>query len=161
METLIAPTFNVLVLVGVLVYYLRKPLREFVETRHTSLRDETFKVSEMLARSQDQFNEYTSKLKMMEVETDSLKEQARQDAKSLRLRILSDARKNYGSIVADSKTACEGMVSEFRLELQKTFGLKIIERAEAILKDKLTKDDRIRLSQEFSQQVGQQVGRSS
>ncbi|MBI4925584.1 MAG: ATP synthase F0 subunit B [Bdellovibrio sp.] len=153
METLIAPTVNILVLVGFLVYVLRKPLKEFVQTRHVNCREELHKVTDLLKTAYEQFNEYTEKLKMIETEALSLKEQALQDAKYMKLRILSDARKNYARVISDAKLGCDSMFLEFRQELQKEFGNRVVGRAEKLLAERLTKDDCIRLGREFPRQV--------
>jgi len=39
MGALLWPVFNLLILIGLLVYYLREPLKTFVRTRHETIRD--------------------------------------------------------------------------------------------------------------------------
>ena len=138
---------------AILFFYVRKPLSEFIFQRHVLLRDEVQGVTAKLRQAQEQFDEFSKKLKMIETEAAALKEQAAQDAKTMRQRLLTEARKAYTQIISDAKTSAEALFVEFRIELQKEFGLKVIDLAEKYLRERLTGDDRLRISREFSKQV--------
>lgn len=153
METLIAPTFNFLILLGILGYYLREPCRKFITDRHRFLRDEVERVAAQLKEAQDQLEEFSAKLKALNTEVASLKEQAVQDGKNMRLRILSEARKANAFIVGEAQAASQTLFEELRLELHQTFADRVIKKTEDFLKNKLTGDDRLRIYQEFSTQV--------
>lgn len=154
MEALIASIINVTILVTLLVYFLRKPLGNFISGRHVSIRDEVKQVTDLLRQAQDRYEEFTSKLKAIDNEIVALRDQARQDAKAMRLHVLSDARRIHAMIVSDSRAAAETLYEDLRKELRRDLSLKITDRAEALLRTRLTGDDRIRIRQEFSRQVG-------
>ncbi|MCM2277986.1 MAG: ATP synthase F0 subunit B [Oligoflexia bacterium] len=153
MHGLIAPTFNFLVLLAILVYYLREPIRQFVHSRHVTVRDELKSVRELLRQAQEKHDEFSSKLKAIEAETTALREQAQQDAQVAKLRILSEAQRLSGNIVVDARATAEGLLKEMKNELYLDLAGRVLERAETILKARLTGDDRARFRQEFSMQV--------
>src|SRR5688500_8433933 len=107
MQTLLLPAINLGILVAVLAYYLRQPAKDFVRNRHLVLKQEVERIAEQLRVSQERFEEFSSKLKAIDVELTALREQTQQDAEVMRNKVLNDARKLSLSIVADAQTAAE------------------------------------------------------
>jgi F-type H+-transporting ATPase subunit b len=155
METLIAPAFNFIALVAILAYYLRAPMRGFVRTRHDTLREELERVGGQLKTARTRYDEFLAKIASMNSEIASLREQARQDAEAMKKRVLADGQRMSQLIVADARTAAEAMFTDFRAQLRTEMGEKVLDRAEAILRARLTGDDRVRIAREFSRQVEQ------
>lgn len=153
MHQLIAPTFNFLVLIAILAYYLKQPIKDFVSNRHVSMRDELARVRELLKQAQSKNEEFVSKLKAIDAEVASLRQQMAQDAKSAKQRLVSDAQRLSATIVSDARMAAEGLYSDLRGQLHSELGSRILERAETLLRDRLTGDDRARIRKEFSSQV--------
>jgi F0F1-type ATP synthase membrane subunit b/b' len=150
---LISPTFNLTVLILVLVYYLRQPLREFVSQRHHTVRQELERVSVLLRQANEQNVEFTAKLSAIDVELSSLREQVMQDAEVARQRIAVETQKLSATIIADARAAAEALYVDLKTQLYSELGMHILERAERILKERLTGDDRTRIRQEFTKQV--------
>ena len=153
MESLFWSTFNLLILVGFLVYKLRSPLREFVSQRHVLLRNEIQSVSDQLKNAEEKFEEFSARLKSVQNEASALREQSKQDASAMQQRILQDARRNAGIIVGDSKTVANGLYSQMASQLYSELSHRVLERGEKLLRERLTGDDRVRIRQEFSRQV--------
>ncbi len=153
MSELFAPTINLLILVGILVYYTRHPIRKSVQDRHDGLREELTRVRELLRQAQDQYNEFSSKLKAIEAETNALRLQAVQDAEAAKHRIVTDAQKMSQGIASDSRKAAESLYVELKAQLANEIGGRVLARTEAILRERLTGDDRARIRKEFSTQV--------
>jgi F0F1-type ATP synthase membrane subunit b/b' len=153
MSELFAPTINLLILIGILAYYLRAPMKQSVHDRHANLRDELARVRQLLLQAQEQYNEFTSKLSAIDAETTALRQQAVQDAQAAHHRIMTDAQRLGSSIAADSRRAAEALYSELKTQLSSEMGIRVIDRAEAILRERLTGDDRARIRNEFSSQV--------
>jgi F0F1-type ATP synthase membrane subunit b/b' len=153
MSELFAPTINLLILVGILAYYLRTPVKQSVQDRHTGLRDELARVRDLLRQAQDQYNEFSSKLKAIEAETTALRQQAVQDAEAAKHRIINDAQRMANAIASDSRRAAESLYGELKSQLASELGGRVLDRAEAILRERLTGDDRARIRKEFSTQV--------
>ena len=153
MKELIYPFINLAILITIMVVYLREPLRMFVRTRHEGLRDELQRVRDLLAQSQTRYDEFTGKLTAMEAEALTLRDQARQDATGARSRLNAEAQRLSATIVSDSRASAQGLFSQLKHELFAEVGTKVLDRAEAILKERLTGEDRTRIRHEFSAQV--------
>jgi F-type H+-transporting ATPase subunit b len=153
MSELIFPAINLAILVTIMVVKLRDPLRGFVRTRHETLRDELQRVRDLLKQSQTRYDEFTGKLRALEAEIVTLREQARQDAAQTKSTVLAEAQRLSAAIVTDARAAAQGMHAQFRHELLSEMGVRVIDRAEAMLKERLTGDDRARIRHEFSTQV--------
>jgi F-type H+-transporting ATPase subunit b len=153
MQELIAPTVNLVILIGILVYFLRAPLKTFVHERHVSLRDELARVRDLLNKARGEHAEFSAKLNAMGAEVASYRDQAKQDGQSSKQRIVSEAQKLSTNIVGDSRIAAEGLYSELKGQLRGELASKIMVRAEKLLRDRLTATDRERIRKEFSNQV--------
>jgi len=153
MESLVASTVNLVLLIALLVYKLNKPIREFVAQRHNSMRDEIQTVRVQLSQSQEKFDEFSAKLKAIDAEVGTLKEQTKQDSIAMKHRIIAEARRVASSVVSDAKSSAEGLFSELKGQLYSELSIRVLDRAEFLLRERLTGDDRARIRQEFSMQV--------
>jgi F0F1-type ATP synthase membrane subunit b/b' len=153
MQGLVAPTINLLILLGVLVYYLRAPIAAFVRERHVTIGDEIRSVRELLGKAQASYDEYSSKLKAIDVEIAALRERGAHEGGAMRTRIIAEAQRLAANIVSDGKAAAQNAFGDLRAQLTADVAMKVLDRAEALLRDKLTGDDRVRIRQEFSTQV--------
>ena len=153
MHTLIGPLINLLILVGILVYYLRQPMREFARTRSVSIRDEVARVREQLDRAKTKHSEFSSKLKAMDAEIAGLKNQAIQDAHAAKARIVAEAQKLSANISSDAHNAAVTLYSEFKGQVYGELGNRVLDRAEKILRERLTGDDHERIRREFENQM--------
>lgn len=153
MHGLTAPFINFLLLVALLVWKLRGPVKNFVAQRHNTLRNDIDTVRESLKRAQERYNEFSAKLKSVDQELIALRQQSRQDAEAMRVRVVADAKKLATTVVTDARASSENVFQELRGQLRAELGVRVIERAERILRDRLTGDDRVRIRNEFSKQV--------
>lgn len=153
-STLFWPAVNLSILVGTIVYTTREQRKSFVKDRHFKLRDEVENVSRQLKEAQVKYNEFSAKMKAIEAEVEAIRDQAQSDAESMKAKIVSEARRLSTAIVADAKTSTDGLFQDLRSDLRAEMAGWVIERAESILRDRLTADDRAKIRSEFSQQLG-------
>lgn len=153
MHTLIAPTINLLILLAVLGHYLKEPLKAFVTGRHDSIREELHSVRDQLSGAKKKFAEFSAKLTALGEEVSRLKAQSKVDAEAMRQRVLADAKKLSVNIKADAQASAQSLYGELKGQLRHELGAQVLDRAEAILKTRLTGDDRVRIRQEFSMQL--------
>ncbi len=153
MHELISPTFNLTVLIAVLAYYLRAPLRNYVTTRHTTVREDLARSSELLRAAREKNTEFSAKLAAVDAEVRAHREQLAQDAQAAKQRIVAGAARMAALVVADARAAAEGLYADLKRELYEELGARTVERAAQILRERLTRDDRARIREEFSAQV--------
>jgi len=153
MNTLVAPTINLAILVGILFYYLRAPLKNFVRTRHHTIRDDLAAAELRLREAKAKYEEFTARLDSLAAESAELHARTKQDAQAIHERVLAEAQKASANLVADAKTSAENLYAELRGQLYGELSHQVLERAEKILQSHLTGDDRVRIQQEFSRQL--------
>jgi F0F1-type ATP synthase membrane subunit b/b' len=153
MESLTAPIINFLILVVFLGVKLRKPLQNFVEQRHHTIRNDVNTVREQLRFAQEKYEEFSSKLKAVQSEVSSMRDQTRQEVADIKQRLMNEARRSSSLIISDSKNSADGLFAQLKNHLYSDLSGKILDRAEELLRERLTGDDRARIRQEFSQQV--------
>jgi F0F1-type ATP synthase membrane subunit b/b' len=150
METLIFPFINLTALLVLLAIYLRKPLADYVVTRHQTVSDELVTARDALVTAKKQIEDFNSRLKGMDTELASLRAQAREDGEKSKSTILSSATKLSSTILADAKVSANSLQSEFRVSLRRELASLALARAEVRLRDRLTGEDQARIRQEFS-----------
>ncbi len=153
MEHLIGPAINFFLFVALLAYLLPARVREFVTSRHDYIRTEVLRVQDQLRTSRARFEEFSAKMKAVEAEVAAIRSQSAQDAEAARARIVNDAKKHSSQIIADARTSAEGLFGDLRKQMRAEMVSRVIDRAEAILRHRLTGDDRVRIRREFSRQV--------
>jgi F0F1-type ATP synthase membrane subunit b/b' len=153
MNSLVASSFNFVLLVGFLSYKLKKPTRDFVSNRHKSIREEIQSVREQLRQSQEKYDEFSAKLKAIDAELANLREQSKIEASAIKQRLLGDARRTSSMIVSDARNAADSLYVDLKTQLYSELSSRVLEKAEILLRERLTGDDRARIRQEFSLQV--------
>ena len=106
-----------------------------------------------MVRAQESFDDYASKLKTIQSELSALAAEAKATAESTRVSIVQGARKVAASISKDATSAKEGMLADFRTGLSAELGGKVVDRAEVMIAQRLTGDERARLRKEFSRKL--------
>lgn len=154
METsLIASIINFLILIGILVVKLRAPLRSYIANRHQLVRDEIQNVAERLRQAQEKFDEYSAKLKAIDAEIATLREQVKNEVNQIKQRVNLEARQSASRMIAEAKNAADGLIHDFKEELYQELNLKALSQAESLLKDHLNSEDRIKIRNDFTRQV--------
>ena len=153
MESLLAPTINLALLIGILVYKLRGPLRSFVSQRHVTIRDELQRVRDQLRQAQEKYEEFTARVKALDAESMALRDQTKKEITALQHRITAEARRLSSTVINDAKNAVDHLFSDLRDQMYIEYGTKVLDRAEILLREKLTAEDRIRIRKEFLNQM--------
>jgi len=153
MKHLLISTFNFSIFTAILVYLTRKPLMDFVAERKVLLARDLDDVRDRLRSAREKFDEYSAKLKAIDAEIAGYQQRTRAEAASTHAKIISEAKQTAGTVISDARTFSSAKMGELKAEISADLGAKVVERAEALLKQRLTKDDRVRLRKEFSSEL--------
>lgn len=147
-------SFNFVVLVGLLAFFISKPIRNGLVARREglekSLRDAETARSEAEAR----FAEYDAKLSKAAQEIVDICAGIRREGEIERDRIVANAREVAEKIKAEAERTAESEIMRARAELRREAAKLAIELAEELLKKNFTADDHERLVSEYMQKVG-------
>ena len=150
MESLIAPSINLFLLLSVLAYYLVGPLKDFAAARQKTIREELEESRKLLAEARAKYEDFTSRVGGLGAEAASLKSQAEQDAKRSRDALVRSAQHLGATIVSDARTAATAMRDDLVSSLRAEVAQRALLRAEEQIRSRLTGEERARLRQEFS-----------
>ena len=153
MHSLAISFLNFFILVGILVYKLRQPLKDFVQMRHKSLREEIQAVREQLQAASEKFEEYSRKLSAVDSEIQSLRSQLKDDIAQMNQRVLMEAKKASEAVVHDARVSAQSLLSDLKADLYSDLVYRVVGRSESLIQQRLTSDERVRIQQEFSKQV--------
>lgn len=153
MHSLIWPAINFSILLVILYRVLKKPLQDFTRNRHETLRTQVQEVRDLLRTSQEKYNDYSARLKSVDLETTTIREQAIKEGREIERKILEKAKTNARQIVDDTKLAEKGLYQRLKQELFMELGEKTLDSAEKTLGTALTKDVHQKIRKEFSKNL--------
>lgn len=154
METLFWPAVNLSLLIALLAYKLKGPMKTYIRSRHETIRSGLDEAQSLLSSAQSQFDEFSAKLKGLKNEVVLMERQSREGAESARDKMLNQAKEAAGLIVSDARESAVAAANDLKDEIRIEFAEGVISEAERLIQERLTGDDRERIRKEFSSQVG-------
>lgn len=151
--TLIYPAINLALLLGVLVYFGRKPIQTFFRDRRAQIRGDLETAAQLRAEAEERCAELQRRLVNLDGEIESIRQLARERAESERTRILTDAEATAERIRADAGAAIDQELRRAREQLREDASDLAIELAGERLREQITDSDRDRLLDEFIDRI--------
>jgi F-type H+-transporting ATPase subunit b len=152
-KDLLYRVINLLILIGVLVYFARKPIQGFFSDRRNQIRDSLNNASELCRRAESRYSKWQRKLADLEEELSSIRETARERAEREREQILADARAAAERIRNDARSAVDQELRRAKAQLRDEASELAVELAAGILQEQVTTQDRERLFDEFIERI--------
>jgi F-type H+-transporting ATPase subunit b len=146
---------NLFLLIAVLVYVGRKPIRTFFAERRLQIREELDEAAKLRDEAEARFTEWQRRLVDLDTELDQLRARARERAETERDRILADAAATAERIRDDAHAAIEQETRRAQALLRDEASSLAIELAEGVLAREVTDADRGRLVDEFIARIEQ------
>ncbi len=153
MDELFSKAINLFILLVVLVYFLRKPIRDYVKDRHQNLKTELKDVKEKLKRAEKEKLEVSEKVSKVETRIKEIHELMRQEAEIWRHKVLGEARKMARTIIDDAQDAAESHHEGLKTEIKTELGLEILAKAESILKEGISEKNKKQIQENFFKNV--------
>jgi F-type H+-transporting ATPase subunit b len=147
------PAANLLLLLGVIIYFARKPVQAFFAARRNEIKTDLEGAASQLSDAEITYAKWQRRLADLEGELEEIRASARQRAEAERERILSDARSSAERIRRDGVAAVELELRRAREELREEATRAAIEIAAERLEGEITNTDRDRLVDEFIDRV--------
>lgn len=153
MTTIVMPLVNLSILIGLLIYFLKKPIELFVETRHHTLARRLREAQKMITEAEAQKKELDKKLLNLESERQALRQQLTADAEAAIKNAITKAEKLSADAVVSAKTQAEHLLMDFKRNLIADVGEKIVKRAESVIRQRITGQDTSRMREELSKEL--------
>lgn len=143
--TLVWQVANLVTFLGLLWYFLRKPVAEFFGNRRTEVAKALAKAEDDRKRAESLAAEIAKRLAEIESELANIRESARKDAEAERAALLKQTEEDAARFLARASTDVDNRVRAARAELTAYAGDLAVEVAREILAKNVTPEDEKRL----------------
>ena len=154
-EGLLFPFLNFVLLVGVLFFLTRKPVRAFFAERKRNIETELDQATELQRQAEERHAKWQRRLVDLERELDEIRRLGRERAEAEREQILADARESAARIERTARSAIEQELRRARETLRDEASNVAVDLAAGLLRERVTDADRDRLLDEFIARVEQ------
>lgn len=154
----IALIVNFLVLAGALVFFTRKPAKNFMASRSDDIRKNVEESERLQQEALTMLKNYEDKLAKMDGEIKELMEIARKDGEKEKKEILARAERMSNQIIENAKNMATRELTKQKDTLQKELMLKVIAEAMKTLKSKASEKDHEQFTTQFITQMEKQHG---
>jgi F-type H+-transporting ATPase subunit b len=151
--TLVWHAVNLIVLLSVLVYFLRAPIRGFFATRRRDIEQNLERAAAVLREAEERLADWKGRMARLDAEVQELRRLAQERAEAERRRILADAEAAAARIRRDGAAAVEQEERRARDALRKEAADLAMELAGELLRQQMTDADRARLAEEFIERM--------
>ena len=145
---------NTVALVGLLIYFLRKPMANFFSERKAQISKDLEEAKEQRDKAEALLAEYEKKLAGMEKELEKLRAELQKSAAAESAKIMTNAEKMSVSMVEAAKLAAEQEVRKARAILKNEAVAMAVQMAESLIREKINDADRKKIVEDYLVKVG-------
>jgi F-type H+-transporting ATPase subunit b len=146
---------NLTLLLAVLIFLARKPIRAFFQDRRDRIQGELESAAQLRKEAEERYARWQRQLLDLDAELERVRATARERAEAERERILADAHAAAERIRSDAHVAVEQELRRAREQLREEASALSIQLASEMLHAQVTDTDRDRLLDEFITKVEQ------
>jgi len=140
---------NLVILLGGLIYLLKKPASEFFESRKNEITDGLQKAEAAQAESARRMKEIESRLQKLSSEITALQAQADAESSQEREKILQEAKRDMERLVEQSHQEIDRVARSIERNIREKVADAVIDRASRTLETQITEDDQKRVVVRF------------
>jgi F-type H+-transporting ATPase subunit b len=146
---------NLIAFLGVLWYFLAGPLKKAFAERHEKVRAEAEEARARRAKADQLASDIEARLAQIENDVRSIRERAQADGERQKRELIAAAEAEAKKILQAARSEVDNRVKHARKELTEYAGQLASDRAEQILREKITDEDRKKLFADSVREVGQ------
>ncbi len=144
---------NFAVLAGALVFLLRKPLSQALDSRIKGIREQLEDLESKKAEAERVLSEYNTKITRLSQESEGIVAEYIRQGNEAKARILKEAEASAYKLEEQARRNIENEFEMAKQSLQYEIFEKAMTRAEEIIKKSITADDQNRLVDEYLDKV--------
>lgn len=141
--------FNLAILLGVLVYFLRRPVGDALKNRAHDTRSNLTEAARLRDEAKKRNEEIGARLATFEQEVESMRAEAKKAAAAEEAALIARAREEAKRILEASQRNINDEVVKAQVALRKDAVTLAVKLAEQTLKNKVQSDDQRRLARQF------------
>lgn len=140
-------------LVAILVKFLRKPLKGHIANKHKSIKEKIEEAERKLREAETFKVEYENRLAKLDEDIAIFKKSLVESAEKEKKKIIDEATEFASRIKEQAKFTYEQEVREMRNRIKEDIAKLTIQRAEAIVRERFTKDDHTNMVEDFIEKL--------
>lgn len=152
-SSLLFSVLNFVLILGVIFYFARKPVAEYLEQRRQGIQRSLEDSAKLLSDAEAKLQDWNDRAGRLDAELSEIRATSRRIAEEEREEILAHARANAERIQNDARVAVDQELLRARRVLAEEAGELAIDLAAKLLADQVTDDDQQRLFDEFLSSV--------
>jgi F-type H+-transporting ATPase subunit b len=145
---------NLFLFIGVLVYFLRRPLSESLVARREAIRRDLMRAQEERNAAQAKLEEVEARLARLNAEIESVRAQAQREAATERERIERATEEEMRKLREQAQREIESAGKIARQELRRQAAEESVRLAEQIIRRDMRPEDDARLIGEYVEELG-------
>lgn len=150
----ILKTANMILFIGVLVYFAGGPVKKAFADRSAAIKQAAQEARERREKADRMAGDIQARLSAIEAEVHAIHERAQAEGERQKRELIAAAEAESQKILANARNEVDNRLKHARTELTEFAGQLASERAEQILREKITDQDQKNLFQESLREVG-------
>jgi len=146
---------NMVLFIGVLAYLVGKPLKKAFADRSAAIRRTADEARERRVKADQMASDIQARLAAIEQEVKAIHERAQAEGERQKRELIASAEAEAQKIMTAARNEVDNRLKHARNELTAYAGQLASERAEQILREKITDQDQQKLFQESLREVGE------
>lgn len=151
----VAKLINMLLFFGALIWVLKGPIGNAFRQRSVTLRHEADEARERRVKADQMASEIQTRLTQIEQDVRAIRERAEAEGERQKRELIVAGEAEAAKILQAARAEVDNRLKLAKQELTEYAGELTTERAEAILREKITEEDRKNLFQESLREVGE------
>jgi F-type H+-transporting ATPase subunit b len=144
---------NFVVLVGLLVKFGGKPLKEYLANRHKTVKEKVEEADRRFKEAEALKAQYESRLAGLDEEISSFKKAVMEETEREKKKMLDDAEAFSLRIREQAKATYEQEMRDIRGKIKEEIARLTVEKAEQLVREKLGRTDHDKLVDEFIEKL--------
>jgi F-type H+-transporting ATPase subunit b len=146
---------NMILFIGAIVFLTRKPLSAAMSERSAAIRRAAEEAKERRVKADQMASDIQARLAAIEGEVKAIHARAEAEGEKQKRDLIAAAEAEAAKILQNARNEVDNRLKHARHELTEFAGQLAAERAEQILREKITDDDQSRLFQDSLKQVSE------
>lgn len=146
---------NMILFIGVLVYFAGGPVRKAFAERSAAIRRAADEAKERRVKADQMAGDIQARLTAIEQEVKAIHERAQAEGERQKRELIAAAEAEAQKILTAARNEVDNRLKHARTELTAYAGQLASERAEQILREKITAEDQKKLFQDSLREVGE------
>jgi F-type H+-transporting ATPase subunit b len=151
--TMFWQAFNLVLIVGIIVYFARKPVAEYMEQRRQGIQQDLENSAKLLSDAEGKLAEWNARAERLDAELGKIRETSRRLAEEERDAILAQAEAGAQRIRSDATAAVDQELRRARDTLSAEAAELAVDLAAKLVAAKVTPQDQGRLFDEFLSRI--------